>query len=403
MLKNKNVAVYVTGGIAVYKAADLVRKFIKQGANVKVAMTASATEFITPLTFQILSKHPVSTDTFDERENDKVNHIHLADWTDIAVVAPATANVIAKIANGIADDFVTTALLATKSPIIVVPAMNQHMLENPATVRNLELLEKDGKYVLEPDTGFLAEGYEGKGRFPEPDKIIENIKHYLTAKNPDLPFSGKKIIVTAGGTRERIDPVRFITNDSSGKMGYNLAAAARDMGAEVTLISAATFLPVPYGVTFREVESAFDMQKEVEKIYASADIVIMAAAVSDYQPSNAAKEKIKKQSPTLELTLSKTTDILALLGQKKQQQFLIGFAAETTNLENYAQEKLKKKNADMIVANDVSSQYAGFNKDTNEVTIFTSDAEPVKLSVRSKYDIALEILFETLKKMNTVQ
>ncbi|WP_313468475.1 bifunctional phosphopantothenoylcysteine decarboxylase/phosphopantothenate--cysteine ligase CoaBC, partial [Carnobacterium sp.] len=238
MLKNKNVVMYVSGGIAVYKAADLVRQFIKQGANVKVAMTASAQEFVTPLTFQILSKHHVYTDTFDERESDKVSHIHLADWADIAVVAPATANIIAKIANGIADDFVTTALLATTAPVFVVPAMNSHMLENPATVRNLKILAADGRFVMEPATGFLAEGYEGKGRFPEPIDIIETVKNFLITQQPDLPLKNKHVVITAGGTKERIDPVRYITNDSSGKMGYSLANAARDLGAEVILVSA---------------------------------------------------------------------------------------------------------------------------------------------------------------------
>lgn len=390
---------YVSGGIAVYKAADLVRQFIKQGANVKVAMTASAQEFVTPLTFQILSKHHVYTDTFDERESDKVSHIHLADWGDIAIVAPATANVIAKIANGIADDFVTTALLATTTPVFVVPAMNSHMLENPATVRNFKILEADGRFVMEPATGFLAEGYEGKGRFPEPIDIIETVKNFLVTQQPDLPLKNKRVVITAGGTKERIDPVRYITNDSSGKMGYSLANAARDLGAEVILVSATQQLTEPFGVTLIPVNSAQEMLEAVMNEYAQADIVVMAAAVSDYRPKEQAAQKIKKNETTMTIFLDKTTDILAQLGQQKQHQFLIGFAAETHDIEKYARGKLTRKKADMIVANDVSKSYAGFNKDTNEVTIFMPEEQPVEISVRSKQEIAIRIFEEAIKRM----
>ncbi|ALV20939.1 MAG: bifunctional phosphopantothenoylcysteine decarboxylase/phosphopantothenate--cysteine ligase CoaBC [Carnobacterium sp.] len=399
MLENKNVALYVSGGIAVYKAADLARQFIKQGANVKVAMTASAREFVSPLTFQILSKHHVYTDTFDEREGDQVSHIHLADWTDIAVVAPATANTLAKLANGIADDFVSTALMATTAPVFVVPTMNSHMLENPATVRNLQQLEADGRFVMEPDTGFLAEGYEGKGRFPEAVNIVETVKGFLRTQLNNLPLKNKQVVVTAGGTKERIDPVRYITNDSSGKMGYSLAIAARDLGATVTLISASRQLVQPFGVAFVQVDSAKEMQEAVMQAYEQADIVVMAAAVSDYRPSNQAVEKIKKNEATMTLTLDKTTDILAELGKQKQHQFLIGFAAETNNLEKYARGKLKQKKADMIVANDVSKPHAGFNKDTNEVSIFMADEDPIELSVRSKQEIATEILRVAINQM----
>ncbi|WP_407389787.1 bifunctional phosphopantothenoylcysteine decarboxylase/phosphopantothenate--cysteine ligase CoaBC [Carnobacterium jeotgali] len=399
MLKGKKVAVYVTGGIAVYKVSDLVRRLIKAGATVKVAMTMSATEFVAPLTFQILSKHHVYTDTFDEREGDKVSHIHLADWSDLAIVAPATANTVAKMAQGIADNFVTTALLATTAPIFIVPAMNQHMLENAATVRNMLRLETDGHFIMETDTGFLAEGYEGKGRFPEPEKIIETIQEFLLNREMNLPLKNKKVVITAGGTKERIDPVRFITNDSSGKMGYSLAIAARNLGADVCLISTSKVLQRPYGVTLIPVETAEQMHQAVNKEFDKASIIIMAAAVSDYRPKQVETNKIKKNEQEMTLALIKNTDILATLGSQKKEQFLIGFAAETTNVEEYARGKLIKKNADMIVANDVSKAHAGFNKDTNEVTIFMANEKPIELTVKSKQMIAEEILAVALTKM----
>jgi phosphopantothenoylcysteine decarboxylase/phosphopantothenate--cysteine ligase len=399
VLTNKKVTIYVTGGIAVYKAADLVRKFIKAGAEVRVAMTASAQEFVTPLTFQVLSKHDVYTDTFDEKDAQFVSHINLADWTELAVVAPATANILAKMANGIADDFVSTALLATTAPRLIVPAMNQHMLENPATVRNMESLRSYGYEIMEPDTGFLAEGYEGKGRMPEPEKIVEAAQLVVVNNAKELPLKGKKVLITAGGTKERIDPVRFITNDSSGKMGYSLAKVARDLGAEVTLVTATNLLPVPFGVKPIYVQSSEEMGSAVLDIFHKVDMVIMAAAVSDYRPKTQATVKIKKTNEDLTLVLEKTTDILAELGKRKTGQFLIGFAAETHEVERYALDKLKRKNADMIVANDVSKEYAGFNKDTNEVIIYQLDKEPIQISVRSKDLIAEEILYAAIESM----
>ncbi|SIO10227.1 phosphopantothenoylcysteine decarboxylase / phosphopantothenate--cysteine ligase [Carnobacterium alterfunditum] len=399
MLKGKKVVVYVTGGIAVYKAADLVRRLIKAGATVRVAMTKSATEFVTPLTFQILSKHHVYIDTFDEREGDKVSHIYLADWSDLAIVAPATANSLAKIANGIADNFVSTALLATTAPIFIVPTMNQHMLENAATIRNIQVLENDGHFIMEPDTGFLAEGYEGKGRFPDPSEIIDTIQGFLLNLEKNLPLKNQKVVITAGGTKERIDPVRYITNDSSGKMGYSLAVAARNLGAEVYLISTSKVLKTPYGVTLVSVETAEQMHQAVNAEFEKAAIVIMAAAVSDYRPSHISNKKIKKNEQEMVLRLVKNTDILATLGNQKKDQFLIGFAAETHNIQEYAKDKLIKKKADMIVANDVSKPNAGFNKDTNEVSIFMMDEEPIELTVNSKQAIAEEILAIALTKM----
>lgn len=400
MLKGKKIAVYITGGIAAYKAADLVRRLIKQGAEVRVAMTKAATEFITPYTLQILSKNEVFTNVFEDKDPAEVSHIHLADWSELAVVAPATANVMAKMAHGIADDFVTTTLLATTAPVFIVPAMNTHMLENPATVRNWERLEQDGHFVMEPDTGFLAEGYEGRGRFPEPEAIVEAIQEYLIRQQIDLPLSGKKVVVTAGGTKERIDPVRYITNDSSGKMGYQLAMAARDKGAKVVLIAASTQLKHPFGMEVVAVESAQQMSDAVFKEFESADIVIMAAAVSDYTPETQATQKIKKKENQMVISLAKTQDILATMGQQKSHQFLVGFAAETHDVAEYAMGKLEKKNADMIVANDVSKPHAGFNKETNEVTLFSKDTPPIELSVRSKRDIADSIIQEVIQKLS---
>ncbi|MER2109805.1 MAG: bifunctional phosphopantothenoylcysteine decarboxylase/phosphopantothenate--cysteine ligase CoaBC [Desemzia incerta] len=400
MLKGKKIAVYITGGIAAYKAADLVRRLIKQGAEVRVAMTKAATEFITPYTLQILSKNEVFTNVFEDKDPAEVSHIHLADWSELAVVAPATANVMAKMVHGIADDFVTTTLLATTAPVFIVPAMNTHMLENPATVRNWERLEQDGHFVMEPDTGFLAEGYEGRGRFPEPEAIVEAIQEYLIQQQTDLPLSGKKVVVTAGGTKERIDPVRYITNDSSGKMGYQLAMAARDKGAKVVLISASTQLRHPFGMEVIAVESAQQMSDAVFAEFESADVVIMAAAVSDYTPETQATQKIKKKENQMVISLAKTQDILATMGQQKKHQFLVGFAAETHDVAEYAMGKLEKKNADMIVANDVSKPHAGFNKETNEVTLFSKDTPPIELSVRSKRDIADSIIQEVIQKLS---
>lgn len=398
MLKGKKVTVFVTGGIAAYKSADLVRKFIKAGADVRVAMTKSATEFITPLTLQILSKHDVMVDTFDEKHPEVVSHINLADWTELAVIAPATANTIAKMANGIADDAVSTVLLAVTAPRLIVPAMNQHMLENPATQANLRKLESFDYQIMEPDTGFLAEGYEGKGRMPEPQAIVEAAHLLLVDRSTDLPLIGKKVIVSAGGTRERIDPVRYLTNESSGKMGHRIAEAARDLGADVTLVTASS-LEHPFGVRVKAVSSAREMQTAMMADFDTADIVVMAAAVSDYRPKNQADHKIKKKSGDLQILLEENPDILATMGQEKNKQFLIGFAAETDRVEEYAKGKLKRKNADMIVANDVSKEHAGFNKDTNEVIIFQVDKEAIHIETKTKAAIATDILLEAIKTM----
>ena len=394
MWKGKNVTVFVTGGIAAFKAATLVRLFVKAGANVEVAMTKSACEFITPLTFQVLTKNKVHIDTFDEDEANKVQHIHLADQADVAIVVPATANTIAKMANGIADNFVTSTLLATTAPIYVVPAMNEHMWENPATVRNVKQLVEDGKSVIEPATGFLAEGYNGKGRLPEPEEIFEQVTFFESRREYKSPLEGKTILITAGGTKERIDPVRYISNDSSGKMGYALARAAAVLGAEVQLISTTKQLKVPYGVQVTYVESALEMHDVVTHLFPKTDIAMMVAAVSDYYVANRSNQKIKKQQNELGLTLEllENPDILKKLGHsKREEQIVIGFAAETTNVLEYAKAKLEKKKADVIIANDVSNSRIGFNSDSHQVTLLTKDGHIVNLPENSKEELALNI------------
>ena len=394
MLNQKKVAVYVTGGIAAYKALLFVRLLIKEGAQVKVAMTQSACQFVSPLTFQVLTKEKVMVDTFDENDPSVVQHIHFADWTELAIVIPATANTIAKIAHGIADNFVTSALLATTAPKVIVPAMNEHMWENPATLRNCVQLQKDGVFIIEPSVGFLAEGYSGKGRLPEPEEVLQQIKELNLFDQEEHPLLGKKVLITAGGTKERIDPVRYISNDSSGKMGYALADDAIKKGAEVVLISATTTLPVPNGVKIEYVESAREMQEKVLNHFSSVDIAIMVAAVSDYRVKEPATQKMKKidDEDEITLTLVKNPDILKELGSlKKEGQTVIGFAAETHQVIEFAKQKLVKKNADFIIANDVSDQSIGFGADMHQVTILSKTGEEILLPKVSKQLLAKEI------------
>ena len=394
MLNQKKVAVYVTGGIAAYKALLFVRLLIKEGAQVRVAMTQSACQFVSPLTFQVLTKEKVMVDTFDENDPSVVQHIHFADWTELAIVIPATANTIAKIAHGIADNFVTSALLATTAPKVIVPAMNEHMWENPATLRNCTQLQKDGVIMIEPSEGFLAEGYSGKGRLPEPEEVLQQIKELNLFEQEEQLLLGKKVLITAGGTKERIDPVRYISNDSSGKMGYALAEDAVKKGAEVILISATTALPVPKGVKIEYVESARGMQEKVLNHFSSLDIAIMVAAVSDYRVKEPATQKIKKidNEDEITLTLVKNPDILKQLGSlKKEGQTVIGFAAETHQVIEFAKQKLVKKNADFIIANDVSDQSIGFGADMHQVTILSKTGEEILLPKVSKQLLAKEI------------
>ena len=404
LLKGKNVAFYVTGGIAVYKAVDLMRTFIKEGANVRVGMTESATKFVTPLTFQILSTNEVHIDTFYESNPKHLAHVDISDWADIAVVAPATTNTIAKLAHGIADNFVTSALVATKAPIFVVPTMNTDMYQNPATQSNIETLTKRGIKVLEPATGFLAEGYEGKGRFPEKEQILDELESFIIENTEDLPLKGYQFLVSAGGTQERIDPVRYITNDSSGKTGYAIARAAYYQGADVQLVTTAEH-PLPNAIEKIKVSSADEMYEAINERFEAADVLVMTAAVSDYKVANQEKSKMKKkkQADKIIIELEENPDILKSMGEKKEHQFVVGFAAETENLEEYARQKLKSKNLDMIVANDVSREDTGFNVDFNEVIILTKDDKRFDVSKQTKNNIAKVVVGRIITEINQIK
>ncbi len=369
MLKDKKVLICVTGGIAVYKAVALVSKLAQAGADVKVMMTESAKEFVTPLSFQVMSRNDVFFDTFDEKDSSVIAHIDLADWADLIIVAPATANVLGKVANGIADNMVTTTLLATTAEVWFAPAMNVDMYQNKAVMRNIEMLSNDGYRFIEPSEGFLACGYVGKGRLEEPEKIVELVFEHFTPRN--LPLKGKKVVITAGPTRERIDPVRYVSNFSSGKMGYSMAEAARDLGAETVLISGPVSLDKPSGVRVVDIESAEDMFQAVVKEYEDAAMVIKSAAVADYKPAEIHHQKMKKSDGDAVLQMARTTDILKTLGERKDQQILVGFAAETENVLAYGQDKLQRKNLDYIIVNDVTDPDGGFGNDTNVVTLLS--------------------------------
>ena len=404
MLSNKKILLCVSGGIAVYKAVALVSKLSQAGAEVKVIMTDSATRFVQPLSFQVMSKNDVFTDTFDEKNSNVIAHIDLADWADLVIVAPATANVIGKLANGIGDDMVTTTLLATTAKVWIAPAMNVHMYDHPAVKRNIATLATDGYEFIEPSEGFLACGYVGKGRLEEPEKIVQLVEQYFQPK--DLPLEGKKVVISAGPTRERIDPVRFLTNFSSGKMGYALAEASAKLGAETILVSGPVSLEKPRGVTLIEVESAEQMLQAVLSHFENADIVIKTAAVADYRPKVLHKQKMKKQAGDASLELERTTDILWTLGQHKTRQLLIGFAAETNDLEVYAKDKLSRKNADYIVANDVTQSDSGFGQDTNTVLLIGKNEFQKPFANMSKKELAIKLLLTILQhetEMNHVR
>ncbi len=413
MLKDKNIILGVTGGIAAYKCVDLVSRLRKQGANVHVILTKGAQNFVTETAMREISGNPVVTSMWQEIQQYDVEHIALAQLADVVLVAPATANVIAKCACGMADDMLTTTLLATKAPVFFAPAMNTNMYENSITQQNLHTLQERGCHIIEPAAGRLACGTTGVGRMPEPQELVEILADFFaTGKEPGdtneadfsqhlaegLDFSGVNILVTAAGTREPIDPVRYIGNRSSGKMGYAIAEAARDLGANVTLISGPSALTPLAGVNFFKVESARDMRRLVLENFSESQIVIKAAAVADYRVKNVADHKIKKNDEELTLVLEKNPDILKELGQKKQKgQVLVGFAAETQNLIQYAQSKLEKKNLDMIVANDVSKPQAGFNVDTNLIKLLKRDGSIEELPLMSKKDLAYIILNHVMK------
>ena len=397
MLKDKNILLGVTGGIAAYKIANLASMLKKQGANVKVIMTENACQFITPMTFETLTAQKVYTDTFDRNFEFKVDHIELGKWADVFLIAPATANVIGKLANGIADDMLTTTALAMRCPILVSPAMNTTMFENKVVKHNIMKLRTYGMDIIMPASGHLACGDTGAGKMPEPEMLLEYIKRGVYKKK-DLV--GKKVCVSAGPTREAIDPVRYISNNSTGKMGVEIAKMAAYRGAKVSLILGPSNVFVPDFINRIDIKSAEDMYEEIMKISDSQDIIIKAAAVADYTPANYSDEKIKKKDGDLSIELSRTKDILKELGERKEnnpkKQFICGFSMETENMEENSKNKLAKKNADMIVANNVKVDGAGFGTDTNVVTIFTKDNE-IRLDKLSKLEVAEKIFDEIVR------
>ena len=394
-MNNKGCVVLgVTGGIAVYKALDIVSILKKKNIDVHVIMTKAATEFVTPLSFQSLSQNMVVTDMFAEPKVFEIQHISLAQKADVMLIAPATANIIGKVANGIADDMLSTTIMATKAKVIFAPAMNTNMYENVIVQENIKKLKALGYEFIEPASGRLACGDIGTGKLQKTEIIAEKVLMELYDKK-DLV--NKKIIVTAGPTRANIDPVRFISNNSTGKMGYSIAEEARDRGAEVVLISGPSKLEPPYGVNFIKVNTNEEMLQEVLKHYDDADIVVKSAAVSDYKAKNYSHKKIKKTSGDLEITLTRDNDILKILGDNKKNQILVGFAAESNDLIENAERKLKLKNLDYIVANDITAKDTGFASEDNKVTILTKDNRQIALEKMSKREVARK-LFDIIEE-----
>lgn len=392
-MRGKHIIVGVSAGIAAYKAIEVVSRLRKAGAEVKVVMTKNATHIATPLTFGEISNHPVAIDMWEEIHDWNVEHIALATWADAYIVVPATANVIGKINAGIADDMLTTTIMATSAPKFLCPAMNTEMYNNPIVQRNLADLRSLGYHIMEPEVGWLACGVTGPGRLPSPEFIVQWLTDQLSSLESKHLLDGKTVVVTAGGTQEYIDPVRYIGNRSSGKMGYAIAAEAARQGARVILVSAPTSLSVPANVELVAVDSAQSMKEAVDRLYDSVDIVIMAAAVSDFRVANKAEQKIKKmESMTLELV--KNPDILQSLGERKIHQLLVGFAAETEHVVEYGQDKVKRKHLDMLVANDVSKENAGFNVDTNEGYFLYPNREPKVMQNMKKSELARHIIEE---------
>ena len=388
MLKGKEIVLGVTGGIAAYKAVELLRLLTRAGADVHVIMTRSAQEFVTPLTFQTLSMNPVSTSLFNLISEREIGHISLADRADLFVIAQATANVIGKLANGIADDMLTTTVMATKAPVLIAPAMNVNMYQNPLYKENEAKLKGHGYLFVEPARGLLACGWEGEGKLQEPQLIFEEALAALTAKD----LAGENILITAGPTREELDPVRYISNHSSGKMGYAIAVAARRRGARVTLVTGPTCLAEPFGVETVQVVSALEMRQAVMERVSESTIIVKAAAVADYRPASRKDLKIKKSAGCLTLELEKNPDILSELGAIKGEKILVGFAAETEDLIGNAGKKLTEKNLDMVVANDISLEGAGFNVDTNIVKLLFRDGKVEDLPLMGKLELAHIIL-----------
>ena len=399
----KNILVGVTGGIAAYKSAGIVSLLKKKGYNVKVVMTENATKIIGPLTLETLSRNRIYVDMWDSNPHYEVEHISLADWADMVLIAPATYNIIGKVANGIADDMLTTILSAVsiRKPVFFALAMNVNMYENPILKENIDKLSSFGYRFIDAEEGLLACNYSAKGRMSEPEDIVDEIERYSIfskIENFDTALKGKKILITSGRTKENIDPIRYLSNNSSGKMGYSLAQAAVDMGAEVTLISGPTNLKIPNGLrNFISVESALEMYEKVDEYFKNTDIFIACAAVADYRPKEYKKEKIKKSDSDFVIELVRNPDILLEMSKKKEKQLLVGFAAETNNIRENALKKLKKKNLDIIVANNASVM----GSDENVIEIIKKDRTSVKISQKSKmelaYDILREIIFELEK------
>lgn len=395
-LQDKRIILGVSGGIAAYKACEILRWLSDEGADVHVILTEAAQKFVTPLTFQSLSKNPVHTDLFSLTQESEMSHIQLADQADGVLIAPATADLIARLACGMANDLLTTVALVTRAPILLAPSMNVNMWEKEVVQTNLQILKNRGLTVLEPDEGYLACGWIGKGRLADVPWIVEQTAHCLTrpTRSPKKKsFQGKKILINAGPTREYLDPVRFISNPSSGRMGFALAKAAQRRGARVTLVSGPVSLPTPEGVRRIDVESAEEMFQACQKEFPDADVFIASAAVGDYRPSHPHDEKLKKTHPKLNLELKTNPDILKTLGEhKKNGQILVGFAAETQDLIDNAQSKIKKKNLDLIVANDVSQPGAGFAVETNQVILINRQGQKKPLPLLAKEEVAENIL-----------
>lgn len=392
----KKILLAVTGGIAAYKAIDLTSKLTQSGYEVRVMLTNHAQKFVTPLAFQAISRNAVYTDTFIEENPSEIQHIALGDWADAIIVAPATANTIAKLSVGIADDLVTSTLLATETPKFIAPAMNVHMYENKRTQQNINILKEDGYHFIETGSGFLACGYVAKGRMEEPLQIVSVIDAHFQNSNrlANSSFQDKRALVTAGPTIEVIDPVRFVSNRSSGKMGYAIAEALRNRGAIVTLVAGPTTLEDPKDIEVIHVQSAEEMFEQVTSRFDEQDIVVKAAAVSDYTPVDVLEHKMKKQDGDLSVSFKRTKDILKYLGEHKTSQYLIGFAAETEDIENYAQQKLRKKNADVIISNNVGDMSIGFSSDDNELTMHFKNNEKVNIKKGKKVVLAAQILDE---------
>ena len=401
-LSNQTIILGVTGGIAIHKSLDLASQLVKRGADVHTVMTANATRLVQPLQFQVISRNPVLLDLFAAGTDWKPPHIELADRGVLLMIVPATANIIGKMANGIADDALSTVAVSVHCPILLAPAMNGHMYHNPSVQRNMETLKSHGVHFVEPASGDLACGYEGVGRLNTVDVILQRTTEILGArfqKNADL--QGIRVLVTAGATREYIDAVRFITNPSSGKMGCAIAEAARDRGADVLLICGHTTVPTPEGIETRHVGTTLEMHEEVLRAFEATDIVVMAAAPADYRPTQRAPHKIKKTAAPLTLTFERNPDIAQTLGTRKTHQFLVCFAAETENLLGNAKEKLVRKNCELIVANDVLAEGAGFEADTNVVTLLERGGTSERLPRLSKRDVADAILTRVVSMRNT--